>query len=300
MGGTVVKLSIVIPSHNRPDLLRLCLERVTTDAPPHTQIIVVDDGSSQACIRTTAEAFDVTVVRHDVARGFCHAANRGIAVATGDIIELLNDDTQVEPGWATHALAAFADERIGAVAPLVLQGPTTRFTPLIDSAGDEYDYGGFARKRGHGQPLTRSWQQPCDVFGASASSAFYRADVLRRVGGFPETFGAYFEDVDLAWRIQHAGYRTRYVPTSVVWHQVGASYRRRRTLLERQSLNEERVFWRNVPDAWQHVPRHAAVLLAKAIRRTREGTLVPFLMGRLRMLAEIGAVRQHRAKLFPM
>lgn len=292
-----MKLSIVIPAHHRPDLLQLCLERVTAYAPPHTQIIVVDDGSKQRCISAVASRFNVELLRNEVAGGFCVAANRGIAAATGTIIELLNDDTQVEPEWATHALHAFADPTVGAVAPLVLQGPSDRATPLIDSAGDDYDNGGFARKRGHGQPLSRLFQQPCDVFGASASSAFYRAEALQRVGGFPENFGAYFEDVDLAWRLQHAGYRTRYVPTAIVWHRVGSSYRKNRKLLERQSLNEERVFWRNVPHAWQHVPRHLAVLFGKALRRTREGTLVPFLMGRLRMLTEIGSIREHRAGL---
>lgn len=291
------ELSIVIPSHNRPDLLQLCLERVQAYAPPHTEVIVVDDGSHKACVRTVARSFGVTVVRHEQPRGFCIAANRGIAVAKGPFIELLNDDTQVEPAWANHALAAFRDPTVGAVAPLVLQGPSQCPQPRIDSAGDTYDCGGFAQKRGHGQPLSEHFLTPCDVFGASGSSAFYRAELLRRVGGFPEAFGAYFEDVDLAWRIRHAGYRTRYEPRSVVWHRVGSSYRPRRRLLEQQSLNEERVFWRNVPHTWQNLPRHLAVLLAKAVRRTREGTLVPFLMGRLRFLAEIRTVVHHRQQV---
>src|SRR5205085_2041573 len=87
------------------------------------------------------------------------------------------------------------------------------------------------------------------VFGASASSAFYRRDVLVGVGAFPESFGAYFEDVDLSFRIRRAGWQIRFEPTSLVWHRGSASYgkRPRRRVLERQSLNEERVFWRNLP-----------------------------------------------------
>jgi hypothetical protein len=90
---------------------------------------------------------------------------------------------------------------------------------VIDSAGDEYDAGGFARKRGHGERLSAGYQRPCEVFGASASSAFYRADVLRAVGGFPADFGAYFEDVDLAFRLNRAGYRVRYEPAARVDHE---------------------------------------------------------------------------------
>src|SRR5439155_12584734 len=167
----------------------------------------------------------------------------------------------------------------------------------IDSAGDDYDPGGFARKRGHGEPLAAHHREPCEVFGASASSAFYRADVLRTVGGFPEDFGAYFEDVDLAWRIRRAGYRAVYEPRSVVWHRVGSSYRKRRALVERQSQNEERVYWRNVPAVWRTLPRHAAVLAAKAVRRVREGTLVPWAVGRLRAFAEVPGLLRSRAGL---
>jgi GT2 family glycosyltransferase len=237
----------------------------------------------------------VTVLRNDRPLGFAAAANRGIAAATGSVIELLNDDTEVEPGWAAAAVARFADPTVAAVAPLVLCGPPRPGVPVIDSAGDEYDRGGFARKRGHGRPLGDQFREPCEVFGASASSAFYRADVLRAVGGFPADFGAYFEDVDLAWRVRNAGFRCVYEPASVVWHRVGASYRRRRALIESQSRNEERVYWRNVPDLRRTLPRHAAVLAAKALRRVREGTIIPWAVGRLRAFAELTALVRGRS-----
>jgi len=278
-----MKLSIVIPSHNRPDLLDLCLQSVQAHAPPTAQVIVVDDGSRESCISHVARSFaKVEIIRNPKPLGFAKAANAGISLATGDIIELLNDDTQVRVGWADAAIKCFADPRIAAIAPLVLQGPSSDPVPTIDSAGDEYDLGGFASKRGHGQRMSAEFLTACEVFGASASSAFYRAEVLRAVGCFPEEFGAYFEDVDLAWRIHNAGFRAMYEPTAIIWHRVGSSYRKNRALIERQSQNEERVFWRNVPNARQLLPRHAAVLAAKAIRRIREGTIVPWTFGRLR------------------
>jgi GT2 family glycosyltransferase len=119
------------------------------------------------------------------------------------------------------------------------------------------------------------------------------------VGGFPEEFRAYFEDVDLAFRLQRAGYRALFEPASRVLHHGSASYCRQRTLLEQQSLNEERVFWRNVPGKWlwRTVPLHVAILAAKAWRRWREGNLLPFLRGRVRVLGELGLIARHRHRL---
>jgi GT2 family glycosyltransferase len=106
------------------------------------------------------------------------------------------------------------------------------------------------------------------------------------VGGFPADFGSYFEDVDLSFRLRRGGFRTWYDPASVVWHRVSASFGRQpgRRVLELQSRNEERVFWRNVrgADRWRYLPRHAAVLAGKAARRLTDGTFGPWATGRAR------------------
>ena len=292
-------LSLVIPSHRRPDLLRACLASVTRYAPSGTEIVVVDDGSAQGVVSSLAAAFPgVRRLRLARPRGFCVAANAGITATSGAIVELLNDDTEVTPGWAQPALACFQDPLVAAVAPLVLCWPSpTNEEVRVDSAGDRYYWGGIAGKRGHQQPLSPAYLRPRRVFGASASSAFFRRDVLLQVGGFPEFFEAYFEDVDLSFRLHWAGYHILYEPGSRVLHRVSASYGPPcRRLLERQSLNEERVFWRNVPRrALMHaLPHHLAVLVGKAWRRWHEGGLAPFVCGRLRLLRELSALREHR------
>lgn len=288
------RLSVVIPSHSRADLLAICLRSLSLHAPRSTEIIVVDDGSVAKCVSNIALTFEgVRVIRHEKAQGFCIAANRGIAESTGEIVELLNDDARVEAGWAEHALQLFNDPKIGSVAPLVLieeQGES----PRIDSAGDDYDLGGFAKKNGHRERLTPDFLLPKVVFGASGSSAFYRRNLLTSLGGLPSHFGSYFEDVDLSWRIKNAGFSTLFEPKSVVWHRVGSSHRKQRRLSEQQSRNEERVFWRNVPNLFRALPRHAAVLLGKSALRLRDGSFWPFFFGRLRAISEMKDHLKHR------
>jgi GT2 family glycosyltransferase len=294
-------LSIVIPSHNRADLLRLCLQSVTRHAPVGTEIVVVDDGSPAGTVSTVASSFpQVRCLRLTRQHGFCAAVNAGAAAASQPIVELLNDDTEVVAGWAEPALAHFHDPHVAAVAPLVLRGPPDQTAaPRIDSAGDRYFVGGVAAKRGHGAVLTARYLQARSVFGASASSAFYRRAALQEIGGFPESFGAYFEDVDVSFRLNWAGYRIVYEPGARVWHRVSASYGRSRRLLEQQARNEERVFWRNLPVALlpRALPWHVAVLLAKAWRRWQEGQLLPFLFGKLRVLGDMGDLLRHRRRL---
>jgi GT2 family glycosyltransferase len=273
------------------------LQSVTRYAPPETEIVVIDDGSQGECVSAAACAFpEVRVIRFSRPSGFCEAVNAGIAAARGEIVELLNDDTEVTAGWAERALRCFVDATVAAVAPLVVWASDPR---RVDSAGDRYFVGGVAGKRGHGEQLTDLHLRPSPVFGASGSSAFYRRDALSRVGGFPD-FGAYFEDVDVAFRLHRAGYRVLYEPSSRVLHRVSSSYGKpRRRLLEQQSCNEERVFWRNLPGRvlWRALPTHAGVLLAKAYHRWRCGELIPFLCGRLRLLGELPALARHRREL---
>jgi GT2 family glycosyltransferase len=291
-------LSIVIPTHNRTDLLRACLQAVTRHAPPQSEIVVVDDASPDgAASKLTASFTGLITLRLDQQRGFAVAANTGIRASRGDVVEMLNDDTVVQPGWADAALPWFDDPAIGAVAPLVLFWPEGK---IIDSAGDRYYLGGVAGKRGHGLPVSPAFLHPCRVFGASAAAGFYRRSALDHVGLFPDDFGSYFEDVDLAFRLNGAGYRAMYEPASRVLHHISASYGRTgRRLLERQSCNEERVFWRNLPAPvlWRALPKHLAVLAGKARRRLEEGMLTPWLFGRLRVVWGWREVVEHRRGL---
>jgi GT2 family glycosyltransferase len=217
------------------------------------------------------------------------------------VVELLNDDTEVTAGWEAAALVHFANPQVVAVAPLVLYKPSGDREPIrIDSAGDGYFRGGVARKRHHGALLESCLLQPGRVFGASASSAFYRREAVLRVGAFPTSFGGYFEDVDLSFRLRRGGGEIIFEPASRVLHRLAGSYGSPRgRLLEQQSRNEELVFWRNLPaeELVRAIPYHLAVLAGKAWRRWQEGQFLPFLTGRLASLAALPQVVRHRREL---
>ena len=282
--------SVVIPSYNGRHLLATCLASIERHRPrdPTIEVVVADDASTDGTPGWIAEAYpDVRLVRLERNAGFCGAANAGISAARGAFIQLLNNDTEVEAGWIEAGLAPFDDPRVGSVAPLVLvrSDPT-----LVDSAGDSYAVFGWPSKRGHGQRASDWSAHPPDrVFGASGSSAFYRAEAIRAVGGFDASFGSYYEDVDLAFRLRWAGYECVFAPSSRILHDLSASYDHASpTLQRRMARNAELLFWSNLPISWlvaAAIP-HLAFTLLQASWRLARGRHRPFVQGKFDALRQ--------------
>jgi GT2 family glycosyltransferase len=292
--------SIVIPTYNGKALLATCLESLDRhlhrDRSWGAEIIVADDGSTDGTAEWLAEHHPrVRLVRTGRNCGFCAAANAGIAAARGHFIQLLNNDTEVTHGWLEAGLAPFADPTVGSVAPLVL----VRSDPnRVDSAGDSYSLAGWPVKRGHGQPADRWSSRPAEeVFAASGSSAFYRAEAIRQVGGFDPLLGSYYEDVDLGFRLRWAGYRCIFSPRSRVLHEISATFDHSRPSLQRRmARNLELVFWSNMPRgrlAAAILP-HAGLLLTQAGWRMLRLRFLPFFLGKLDAIRSLPTIRERR------
>jgi GT2 family glycosyltransferase len=298
--------SVVIPSYNGHKLLARCLASILRHRPADLQqaieVVVVDDASTDGTAHWLATAHpEVRVVRLERNGGFCAAANAGIEAARGRFIQLLNNDTEVTPGWLEAGLAPFADATVGSVAPLVLvRSDPTR----VDSAGDAYTVGGWPIKRGHGLAAARFAARPIEeVFGASGSSAFYRAGALRRAGAFDPLLGAYYEDIDLAFRLRWAGYRCVFCSASVVHHDISATYNHQSPALQRRmARNAEIVFWANLPSGLlaKALLPHLSLLAVQVLSRLARRRLTPFLLGKcdaLRAWRDIKARRGLRTEL---
>ncbi|WP_152050705.1 glycosyltransferase family 2 protein [Tautonia marina] len=297
-------LSVVIPTHNGRHLLPACLESLRRHRPEglHLEVIVVDDASLDGSAEWLhAHAPDVRLIRLERNAGFCVAANAGIAAARGSIIQLLNNDAEVCEGWTEAGLAPFQDSSVGSVAPLVL----IRSRPeLVDSAGDCYAFFGWPSKRGHRQSADRWRLEPAgEVFGASASSAFYRAEALRKVGPFDPSYGSYYEDVDLAFRLRWAGYRCVFEPECRILHDVSATYDHGSPSLHRRmAKNAEALFWSNLPAGWlvaALIP-HLGFLVVQFAWKVVKGRGRPFLLGKRDAIIELPRLlklRAHRKQL---
>ncbi|HEY2200835.1 MAG TPA: glycosyltransferase family 2 protein [Solirubrobacteraceae bacterium] len=214
-------ISVVIVAYRQREALAECLAACLEAAAAVSggaELIVVDNGGLAPFIRERWP--DVRLIEPGSNVGFAGGVKRGVAVASGEWVALVNDDARIERDALARLLSAGErDERIGSIAAQVRfhSDPT-----LINSAGIDVDSLGIATERLSGRPVTEA-QHTCEVFGASGCFALYRAAMFNALGGLDERFFAYLEDVDLAWRARAAGWIAVYEPLAVAYHHGSAS-----------------------------------------------------------------------------
>ena len=218
-----MKASVIIPNLNGAGWLRDSIESIWAQTEQDFELIVIDNGSTDESLeiaRSYCGNPRYHLIENSENTGFSHAVNQGIAMAKGEYMALFNNDAFAEPNWLEELLkTAESDPKIFAVSSLMLR----YYEPeLADDAGDYVTILGFACKRGDGLKASR-YTKPCRVFSACGGAALYRKSILEEIGTFDENFFAYFEDVDLSWRANNAGYKCVLCPTAKCYHICGAS-----------------------------------------------------------------------------
>lgn len=215
-------ISVVIPNWNGLAHLPACLASLRTQTYRDFEIIVVDNASTDGSREwLTCEHPEVRLVALDQNYGFARACNEGIRSARGEIIALLNNDTEVEPGWLEEVASAFERHpEAGLVASKML---LFEQRDTLHTAGDLYHANGTPGNRGVWQKDGPEYDVEQYVFSACGGSAAYRRKMLDEIGLLDEDFFFSCEDVDLAWRAQLAGWKCLYAPRAVVYHKLSAT-----------------------------------------------------------------------------
>lgn len=217
-------IDVVVPVRDHYALTIACLEHLERQTAPH-RVIVVDDGSGDGTAALLRRDWpQVTTIELGSNHGFTTAANRGVSAGEGECVVLLNNDVQLHPDCLERLAAPLeADATIGSVAALML-APGER---TIDSIGVAADVtlAGFARLQGH--PVTDARRCEPVLAGPEGTAGAYRRRAWEQAGGLDETIRAYMEILDLALRLQTAGWRTACAPDAVGVHLGSSTYGRR-------------------------------------------------------------------------
>ncbi len=240
-------VSLIIPNWNGREILGTCLDAVRLQSLVPHEVIVVDNGSTDGSEEFIRQNYpEVHLILLGVNIGFAGAVNRGIEWATGIYIALLNNDTEPDRDWLKALVTRLESSPESGSAACKMVDFFDH--SLLDGAGDILSRVGLPVTRGFGEPNDGRYSLADEVFGPCAGACVYRREVLNRIGLFDEDFVSYYEDADLAFRAQMAGYRCLYAPDAVCLHHRGATSKRLgRYATRMQERNMVALYVKNFP-----------------------------------------------------
>jgi GT2 family glycosyltransferase len=209
-------VTVIVVTINNLNLLRNCLGSLYTQDYGAIEIIVIDNGSEENIRGMLAEEFpEVRMVRLDKNYGFAGGNNRGIEIAQGKYIALINNDAVAAPQWISSLVTtAESDPRIGAAASIIIDGNRPE---VLDSCGVGIALDGMSRQAMRGMPVP-NLTKPKEVLAFSGCACLLRMEALKEVGLFDEDFFAYCEDTDLGLRLRWSGWKIVVAPGAYIHH----------------------------------------------------------------------------------
>jgi GT2 family glycosyltransferase len=216
-------VSVVIPNLNGRDILGGCLRSLERQVFKDFEVIIVDNGSTDGSVELVRSEFPwlETIIENDTNAGFAKACNQGIEASSGELIVLLNNDTEAHPGWL-DALVKTAGEHPEAG---MFASKTLLFDrrDTIDTTGHLIYLDGLNRGRGRLEIDLGQYDDKTDVFFPSGCAGLYRRKMLDEIGLFDEHHFAYGDDTDIGIRGRLAGWKCRFVPNAIVYHMYSAT-----------------------------------------------------------------------------
>jgi GT2 family glycosyltransferase len=196
------RISVVVCSHNGESTLRECLEGLRRLQYPNYEVIVVNDGSTDATDEIVREyGFRLISTEN---RGLSAARNIGMEAATGEIIAYTDSDCCPDPHWLTYLARTFlATDYVG------VGGPN------LAPPGDGHIAECVANAPGGPVHVLLSDQEAEHIPGCNMA---FRKSCLHTIAGFDPQFRTAGDDVDVCWRLQDQGWKLGFSPAAVVWH----------------------------------------------------------------------------------
>lgn len=235
-------VSVVIQSYNSRRYIERCLDSLLAQGYSNMEVLIIINGSNDGSLELIETKYGrnkkIRIIEPGENTFYSRGNNLGIRESRGDYIFSLNQDTVLEPEFLKKLIAALERDRsLGSVSGKLLHYNYTinSKTKILDSTGIEMFKTRRVIDRGQWERDYAQYDRDTEIFGASGAAAVYRRRALEEVklpkaNGtdeyFDEDFGAYKEDIDLAWRLQLAGFGCRYIPDAVIYHgrTVGRSW----------------------------------------------------------------------------
>ncbi len=187
------------------------------------EIVMVDNASVDGSVEwLDRHAPDARVVQCRQNHGFAGGVNVGVEASAGEVLVFLNTDMRVEPNWLRELVAPIAGHEADCTSSMTLSWNGK----VVNFGGSAMNFHGIGWQVGMDDPDLDKYRKPCDTLFACGGSMAIRREVYEEAGRFDEEFFAYYEDVDLGFRLWVLGYRVLYVPSSLAYHHHMSTSRR--------------------------------------------------------------------------
>lgn len=243
----MAKISVVVPNWNGIGYIGKCLDSLLAQTL-EPDIIVVDNNSTDGSAELIQDHYSqVILIKNKSNLGFTGGVNAGIkrSLKLGSRhVALLNNDAVADKKWIEE-LSDYLNTHpeIGIITGQIINSSKEK----LDSTGEFYTSWGLPFARGRGE-YTNSGYEEGRVFGASGGASLYRASMFEEIGLFDEDFFAYYEDVDISFRAQLAGWKVAFTPTAKAYHEIGATSGKIKDFTTYQTMkNLPMLFLKNVP-----------------------------------------------------
>lgn len=258
-------VSVHIVTYNCSKDIRDCLKAVFQQSYPINKVIVIDNAShdeTSTILQTYGK--QIELILNELNVGFAPAHNQAMKRSTCDYFLVLNPDVILHPDYVSELMNfAEANPNAGSLTGKLVwkQDPG-----LVDSTGLIINKARRAFDRGRGQ-AEQNWNKTEKVFGVSGAAPLYCKQMVTDVSVegqfFDETFFAYKEDVDVAWRAQLLGWDSYYVPSAMAQHERGwkANSRSQQPLFVRKHsyINRYKMMIKN--DSIKHLILHSPFII---------------------------------------
>jgi GT2 family glycosyltransferase len=219
------KVSAITVIYNNKKWIKLVFDSILAQTHKDLEVFAVicgnEDGSKEFL---QANYPSVKILDPGRNLGFAAGNNLAIREASGEFIQLVNPDLILEPNFIDEMLKAFADPQVAAASGKLLRFDFAKQekTKVVDSLGITMSVSGRARDIAQNQIDEGQFEARQEIFGVSGAGVMYRKSALEQIKYeqeyFDENFLAYWEDVDLSWRLNNKGFKQVYIPTAVGFH----------------------------------------------------------------------------------
>jgi len=292
-------ISVIVVNWNGKHFLETCLTALRRQTFREFETILVDNGSTDGSVEyIRAEFPEVNLTSLNENRGFTGGNIAGYERARGELIVLLNNDTEVDPRWLEELHKASREyPSAGSFASKMLLFDERK---RIDICGFAMTEAGLTIDLGRGELDGQEWSEPRKVFGACAGAAAYRRSMLEDVGFFDHDFFGTYEDGDLSFRAQLRGHECVFVPGAVVYHRLTAtmkSYPARQAFLSQRNI--EFVYLKNMPLGLmlRSLPQRVLYEFGGAAYFFKQGAGMAFLRAKLGVIRQLPVVLRKRRQI---